>query len=152
LLVVDIWDIDVKVGVAEWGEVWLYKVNLSIYGKLLSNTLFAQLDSRSLASIIVSGLQIIASQPYDSPSFAPQINLTQVADSDHYNNCQRLLKQSSVRARQQFLNMPPQIKQDLNRSGWETTDFPSVCENCLPDNPYVQMIKQDAGEQCKVML
>jgi hypothetical protein len=25
-------------------------------------------------------------------------------------------------------NMPPQIKQDLNRSGWETTDFPSVCE------------------------
>ena len=25
--------------------------------------------------------------------------------------------------------MPPQIKQDLNRSGWETTDFPSVCEN-----------------------
>lgn len=33
--------------------------------------------------------------------------------------------------------MPPQIKQDLNRSGWETTDFPSVCENvcytlCLP--------------------
>jgi pre-mRNA-splicing factor RBM22/SLT11 len=42
--------------------------------------------------------------------------------------------------------MPPQIKQDLNRSGWETTDFPSVCENCLPDNPYVQMIKQDYGE------
>jgi hypothetical protein len=42
--------------------------------------------------------------------------------------------------------MPPQIKQDLNRSGWETTDFPSVCENCLPENPYVQMIKQDYGE------
>lgn len=56
--------------------------------------------------------------------------------------------------------MPPQIKQDLNRSGWETTgelvqqlfakseltetaDFPSVCEQCLPDNPYVQMLKQD---------
>ncbi|KAK2624108.1 hypothetical protein QTJ16_006742 [Diplocarpon rosae] len=46
--------------------------------------------------------------------------------------------------------MPPQIKQDLNRSGWETTDFPSVCENCLPDNPYVQMIKQDYGEECKI--
>ncbi|KAG9229185.1 hypothetical protein BJ875DRAFT_489148 [Amylocarpus encephaloides] len=46
--------------------------------------------------------------------------------------------------------MPPQIKQDLNRSGWETTDFPSVCENCLPDNPFVQMIKQDHGEQCKI--
>lgn len=46
--------------------------------------------------------------------------------------------------------MPPQIKQDLNRSGWETTDFPSVCENCLPDNPYVQMLKQDHGLECKL--
>jgi pre-mRNA-splicing factor RBM22/SLT11 len=41
--------------------------------------------------------------------------------------------------------MPPQIKQDLNRSGWETTDFPSVCERCLPENPYVQMLKEDHG-------
>jgi pre-mRNA-splicing factor RBM22/SLT11 len=46
--------------------------------------------------------------------------------------------------------MPPQIKQDLNRSGWETTDFPSVCENCLPDNPFVQMIKEDHGAECKL--
>ena len=44
----------------------------------------------------------------------------------------------------------PQIKQDLNRSGWETTDFPSVCENCLPENPYVQMLKQDHGLECKI--
>ncbi|KAJ6442417.1 pre-mRNA splicing factor slt11 [Purpureocillium lavendulum] len=47
--------------------------------------------------------------------------------------------------------MPPQIKQDLNRSGWETTDFPSVCENCLPDNPYVKMIKEDYGAECKLV-
>ena len=47
--------------------------------------------------------------------------------------------------------MPPQIKHDLNRSGWETTDFPSVCENCLPDNPYVQMIKEDHGAECKIV-
>ena len=46
--------------------------------------------------------------------------------------------------------MPPQIKQDLNRSGWETTDFPSVCETCLPENPYVQMLKQDHGLECKI--
>ncbi|KAI9736354.1 MAG: Pre-mRNA-splicing factor slt11 [Cirrosporium novae-zelandiae] len=46
--------------------------------------------------------------------------------------------------------MPPQIKKDLNRSGWETTDFPSVCENCLPDNPYVQMLKEDHGAECKI--
>lgn len=43
-----------------------------------------------------------------------------------------------------------QIKQDLNRSGWETTDFPSSCENCLPDNPYVQMLKEDHGAECKI--
>ncbi|KAJ5110421.1 pre-mRNA splicing factor slt-11 [Penicillium argentinense] len=46
--------------------------------------------------------------------------------------------------------MPPQIKKDLNRSGWESTDFPSVCENCLPDNPYVQMLKEDYGAECKI--
>lgn len=45
----------------------------------------------------------------------------------------------------------PQIKQDLNRSGWETTDFPSVCENCLPENPYVQMLKEDYGAECKIV-
>lgn len=46
--------------------------------------------------------------------------------------------------------MPPQIKQDINRSGHEATDFPSVCENCLPDNPYVQMLKEDYGAECKI--
>lgn len=47
--------------------------------------------------------------------------------------------------------MPPQIKQDLNRAGWESTDFPSVCENCLPDNPYVKMLKEDYGLECKLV-
>lgn len=48
--------------------------------------------------------------------------------------------------------MPPgaQIKQDLNRSGWETTDFPSVCETCLSDNPYVQMLKENHGAECNI--
>lgn len=46
--------------------------------------------------------------------------------------------------------MPPQIKQDLNRSGWESTDFPSVCESCLPENPYVKMLKEDYGAECKL--
>lgn len=47
--------------------------------------------------------------------------------------------------------MPPQIKHDLNRSGWESTDFPSVCESCLPENPYVQIIKEDHGAECKIV-
>jgi pre-mRNA-splicing factor RBM22/SLT11 len=46
--------------------------------------------------------------------------------------------------------MPPQIKQDLNRSGWESTDFPSVCESCLPENPYVKMLKEDYAAECKL--
>lgn len=46
--------------------------------------------------------------------------------------------------------MPPQIKQDLNRSGWESTDFPSVCESCLPENPYVQMLKEEYAAECKI--
>ncbi|CAD6501659.1 BgTH12-01909 [Blumeria graminis f. sp. triticale] len=46
--------------------------------------------------------------------------------------------------------MPPQIKQDLNRSGWETTDFPSVCENCLPETSYVKVLKDDHGAECKI--
>jgi pre-mRNA-splicing factor RBM22/SLT11 len=42
------------------------------------------------------------------------------------------------------------MKSDLNRSGWESTDFPSVCEKCLPENPYVQMLKEDYGAECKI--
>ena len=56
----------------------------------------------------------------------------------------RLLETAHVRALRSAM-ATGQIKQDLNRSGWETTDFPSVCERCLPDNPYVQMLKEDYG-------
>ncbi|KAI5778906.1 hypothetical protein EDC01DRAFT_712096 [Geopyxis carbonaria] len=44
--------------------------------------------------------------------------------------------------------MPP--KSDINRSGRETTDFPSVCESCLGRNPYIQMIKEESGLECKI--
>ena len=66
-------------------------------------------------------------------------------------SCQGILTGSCFSSRHIFAMAAPQIKQDLNRSGWESTDFPSVCEiNCLPDNPYVQMLKQDHGAECKL--
>lgn len=49
--------------------------------------------------------------------------------------------------------MPPAgPKSDINRSGSEITDFPAVCNDCLSatDNPFIQMIKEDHGMECKI--
>lgn len=71
--------------------------------------------------------------------------------ASHGINFQRASDIIAVVVRAAAATMPPQIKQDLNRSGWESTDFPSVCENCLPDNPYVKMLKEDYGAECKLV-
>ncbi|ORY87656.1 hypothetical protein BCR37DRAFT_332567, partial [Protomyces lactucae-debilis] len=41
-------------------------------------------------------------------------------------------------------------KQDINRKGTEQSDFPSVCETCLGPNPYIRMLKQESGAECKI--
>lgn len=49
--------------------------------------------------------------------------------------------------------MPPAgPKSDINRSGAEVSDFPAVCNDCLSatDNPFIQMIKEDRGMECKI--
>lgn len=33
------------------------------------------------------------------------------------------------------------LKTGYNKEGWESAEFPILCENCLGDNPYVRMIK-----------
>jgi pre-mRNA-splicing factor RBM22/SLT11 len=37
-----------------------------------------------------------------------------------------------------------------NRQAWENSDFPLLCETCLGPNPYVRMMKDKYGQECKV--
>jgi len=38
------------------------------------------------------------------------------------------------------------------KQGWEISDFPIICNNCLGENPYVRMIKAYFAKECKVLL
>lgn len=37
-----------------------------------------------------------------------------------------------------------------NRQNWEESDFPILCQTCLGDNPYIRMIKDKYGKECKI--
>lgn len=36
-----------------------------------------------------------------------------------------------------------------NRQNWEQSEFPILCQTCLGDNPYIRMIKDHYGDECK---
>jgi pre-mRNA-splicing factor RBM22/SLT11 len=42
------------------------------------------------------------------------------------------------------------IAGEVNKEGWEKSQFPLLCETCLGDNPYVRMQKEDYGTECKI--
>lgn len=42
--------------------------------------------------------------------------------------------------------MPP--KADLNKSGWEQSEFPILCETCLGTNAFIRMSKQEFARAC----
>jgi len=37
-----------------------------------------------------------------------------------------------------------------NRQNWEDSEFPILCQTCLGDNPYLRMMKEKYGKECKV--
>jgi len=41
-------------------------------------------------------------------------------------------------------------KHDVITAGWESSEFPIVCETCLGDNPYLKMTKDEFGKECKI--
>ena len=51
---------------------------------------------------------------------------------------------------------PPDLAQasrqnaDPEEEGWEKTDFPVVCEDCLGPNPYIRMQRQDYAAECAI--
>ena len=37
-----------------------------------------------------------------------------------------------------------------NRQNWEESDFPILCQTCLGENPYLRMMREKYGEECKI--
>lgn len=36
--------------------------------------------------------------------------------------------------------MAHRLLRDVEADGWESSEFPIICESCLGDNPYVRMV------------
>lgn len=42
------------------------------------------------------------------------------------------------------------IRADVRKQGTEVSDLPILCETCLGENPYVRIIREEHGKECKI--
>ncbi|SBT81151.1 pre-mRNA-splicing factor RBM22, putative [Plasmodium malariae] len=42
------------------------------------------------------------------------------------------------------------IRADVKKQGYENSDLPILCETCLGENPYVRLIREENGKECKI--
>lgn len=38
----------------------------------------------------------------------------------------------------------------INKQGWESSDFPVACDRCYGENPYIRMLKEHFGQECRI--
>ncbi|CAI4232906.1 unnamed protein product [Auanema sp. JU1783] len=48
------------------------------------------------------------------------------------------------------MSMSKSSYSQYNRVNWEDADFPILCETCLGNNPYLRMMKDKFGKECKI--
>ncbi|VWU49256.1 RNA-binding protein, putative [Hepatocystis sp. ex Piliocolobus tephrosceles] len=42
------------------------------------------------------------------------------------------------------------VRADVKKQGYENSDLPILCETCLGENPYVRLIREENGKECKI--
>lgn len=42
------------------------------------------------------------------------------------------------------------IRADVRKQGAEVSDLPILCETCLGENPYVRLLREENGKECKI--
>ncbi|CRH02898.1 RNA-binding protein, putative [Plasmodium relictum] len=42
------------------------------------------------------------------------------------------------------------VRADVKKQGYENSDLPILCETCLGENPYVRIIREENGKECKI--
>uniref|UniRef100_A0A1I7XA58 C-factor n=1 Tax=Heterorhabditis bacteriophora TaxID=37862 RepID=A0A1I7XA58_HETBA len=48
------------------------------------------------------------------------------------------------------MSMSKSSYSQYNRKNWEDSDFPILCQTCLGSNPYLRMMKDKFGKECKI--